>query len=389
MENKLKTIASFYDANEKTITLTQDFSSIEKATALHDKLVDYFSGENEKYLVSLDLLEDEEKIDGEEHWVIVDFKVDYSVMPDQVAKDILDIYEGRYQNLSLNKTLELQHEKEKPMQTYRLTIERDENAESPREWDNIGTMVCAHRRYNLGDIRKEDGNGVYAYMAEKAGINTDEWENGKIDNEELLALIKEKAYVLPLYLYDHSGITISTKPFGDIWDSGQVGFIIATKNDFDKAGINSQHIEANKKWAAGRSFEQIAFDILDGEVETYDQYLIGDVFYFSLESLDEDGDVDIELDSCGSFYGDNIKENGILDALPTDLRKMVEANGLDCYDYFDGVTFEIKQNREIELSPVEEKAVLFDKEEIESGLFSLSQSEHNKDGIDQASKIKR
>ena len=28
----------------------------------------------------------------------------------------------------------------------------DEDPQSPREWDNAGTMVCFHRRYNLGDI---------------------------------------------------------------------------------------------------------------------------------------------------------------------------------------------------------------------------------------------
>lgn len=36
--------------------------------------------------------------------------------------------------------------------TVKLILDRD--AESPRDWDNLGTMVCAHRRYTLGD---EDG----------------------------------------------------------------------------------------------------------------------------------------------------------------------------------------------------------------------------------------
>ena len=33
----------------------------------------------------------------------------------------------------------------------KLRIERDEYPESPRDLDNAGTMVCWHRRYNLGD----------------------------------------------------------------------------------------------------------------------------------------------------------------------------------------------------------------------------------------------
>ncbi len=34
---------------------------------------------------------------------------------------------------------------------YELEILQDESPESPREWENLGTMICFHRRYNLGD----------------------------------------------------------------------------------------------------------------------------------------------------------------------------------------------------------------------------------------------
>ena len=34
---------------------------------------------------------------------------------------------------------------------YKLEIFDDLNPCSPREFDNLGTMVCFHRRYNLGD----------------------------------------------------------------------------------------------------------------------------------------------------------------------------------------------------------------------------------------------
>jgi len=32
--------------------------------------------------------------------------------------------------------------------------------------------------------------------------------------------------ILPLYLYDHSGITMNTTGFSCGWDSGQVGYIV-------------------------------------------------------------------------------------------------------------------------------------------------------------------
>jgi hypothetical protein len=34
---------------------------------------------------------------------------------------------------------------------YKLTVSKDDYPESPREWSDIGTMLCSHSRYNLGD----------------------------------------------------------------------------------------------------------------------------------------------------------------------------------------------------------------------------------------------
>lgn len=33
----------------------------------------------------------------------------------------------------------------------RLVIEQDQFPEDPRSWDNLGTMLCCHRDYQLGD----------------------------------------------------------------------------------------------------------------------------------------------------------------------------------------------------------------------------------------------
>ena len=91
----------------------------------------------------------------------------------------------------------------------------DEYADSPREWDNLGKMICFHKRYNLGDKHTESSKDFDSF-------------------EELRDyLIKEKnaIVILPLFLFDHSGITISTSAFNNRWDFGQVGFIYATKED--------------------------------------------------------------------------------------------------------------------------------------------------------------
>ena len=44
---------------------------------------------------------------------------------------------------------------------YTIRLVPDPDPENPREeWDNVGTMRCWHRRYNLGD-RPEDGRERY------------------------------------------------------------------------------------------------------------------------------------------------------------------------------------------------------------------------------------
>jgi hypothetical protein len=140
------------------------------------------------------------------------------------------------------------------MKKYELEIVQDTDPESPRTWDNLGTMVCFHKRYELGD--KTD------YRSE----DYDSWEElkeGIIKNEG-------EVVILPLYLYDHSGITISTSSFDCRWDSGQVGFIFVSKHKIKKEGIDETKVE----------------EYLKGEVETYDQYLTGDVWGYKVYEIE-------------------------------------------------------------------------------------------------------
>lgn len=153
---------------------------------------------------------------------------------------------------------------------------------SPREWDNLTKMICFHNRYNLGDKHDYDANDYSG------------WEEMKKD------IIKnEKPYViLPLYLYDHSGITISTKPFSCPWDSGQIGFVIVNKEGVDRC-MGWKRVTAKRR-------EELERQTI-GEVKTYDQYLGGDVYGYKIE--DEEGNC---VDSCYGFYElDHLKEEVI------------------------------------------------------------------------------
>ena len=132
--------------------------------------------------------------------------------------------------------------------TYRgMTIKAapDDMADDPRDMDDFGHMICFNRRHNIGD-------------------------NHSMTREELLDEIDRKDVVaLPLYLFDHGGITISTQPFYCPWDGGQVGYFYVTHNElrreFGKQRVSKKLRESAKK-------------IMQSIVRDYDYYIRGEVW---------------------------------------------------------------------------------------------------------------
>ena len=174
-------------------------------------------------------------------------------------------------------------EQEKRIGNYLIEIHQDESPETPRAWDNLGTMICFHRRYNLGDKHDYNHNDY------------DSWEEMK----ETIIKDEDVCVILPLYLYDHSGITISTGSFSCSWDSGQIGFIYVTKEQVRK--------EYNVKRITKKLIEETVTKVLEGEVETYDQYLTGDVYGYKIFKVSECSlghEHKEEIDSCWGYYGE-------------------------------------------------------------------------------------
>lgn len=154
---------------------------------------------------------------------------------------------------------------------------------NPRdEFDNIGTIVCFHNRYNLSDFHE---------FADPSAVNQFLQEQG------------DKVIWLPLFLYDHSGITIRTAPFSSQWDSGQVGIIYAESKKLYEL-IDSWDNKHKNETYPGISDAEIAQEILKNEVETYDHYLTGSVYGYEIEKTD---------DSCWGFYGGDHEKSGLLD----------------------------------------------------------------------------
>ena len=135
-----------------------------------------------------------------------------------------------------------------------------------------------------------------------------------LPDQLLYALASEKNLILPLNLYDHSGLSMSVSSFigraqHAEWDSGQVGWIYATADSI-RAEYGNCSAESVEKAKA----------LLKSEVETYNYYLSGQCYGFRLY---ENGE---EMDSCWGFLGalqDVLKEI-VGEVLPESHRDMVD-----------------------------------------------------------------
>jgi hypothetical protein len=172
-----------------------------------------------------------------------------------------------------------------------IEIEQDHFAESPREWCNVGTMVCWHSRYVLGDEQPDHSPQDYLLrlMQNREFHQKRKCVPDDIDLSHVAKYVDKHFLVLPLHLYDHSGIAMSVTMFGCFFDSGQVGFIYAERRQTEK------------------------FDLLTAlldEVRVYNQFLTGEVYAYAIK--DDEGNL---LDSCCGFFGfEQCREDALTEA---------------------------------------------------------------------------
>jgi len=173
------------------------------------------------------------------------------------------------------------HEETHGSQT--IKIHYDTDAESPRDWDNIGTMICDHSRYTLGD--KHSFAGGRAFLLDLLDLP----EETAMGVDDLLERAQKTHIILPVFLYDHSGLAMNTTGFHCPWDSGQVGFIYVSLEDV-RSEYSVQRVSEKLR-------RKVA-ETLANEVKTYSDYLSGNVYGYVIET---DG---VEADSCWGFIGD-------------------------------------------------------------------------------------
>lgn len=169
---------------------------------------------------------------------------------------------------------------------YVIKIMQDEDPQY--DFSELGSRVCWHSKYSLSSnnisTRTDNQNKTDKY---KENYNFEE-------PEDFQQFCKEnKVLAFPLYLYDHSGITISMSngyPYNDCFDAGQIGWVFVTYEEIRK--------EYSVKKVTKKLLEK-AKAILAEEVKTFDDYLRGNVYGFVAETADGE-----HIDSCWGFYGD-------------------------------------------------------------------------------------
>ena len=146
---------------------------------------------------------------------------------------------------------------------WKIKIEYDSDSENPRDWSNLGEFLVSNR---------------CRYCENESDLDIDE-----ID----LKTLSKTHIILPVSVYDHSGVSIYIGSPCDRWDSGQVGWYIVSK---DK--IRSEY---NVKRISPKLRERV-ISYLESEVKTFNQWINGEVYSYTLYHNGE------EEDSCSGFY---------------------------------------------------------------------------------------
>jgi len=163
--------------------------------------------------------------------------------------------------------------------SHRVKIIRDESPESPDGWGNEDCFLVAFDKRN--------------FWVERKGYEKDTFvgEDGLIENPH------PDYHVFLLRAYIHSGVALSLGteyPFNDSWDSGWIGYVLVSKAE----------------WPDPLKARLAAL----AEVETWNQYLSGDIWGYvveKVESCDLGHEHATEMDSCWGFYGEETaKEAG-------------------------------------------------------------------------------
>jgi len=161
---------------------------------------------------------------------------------------------------------------EKKIENYIIKVKREYQPESPDSWgDDEGFLVYDHRDFCV-QRKGYDAREIFESVQKKKTF--------------------EGYWVFPVYAYIHGGVSLSvgSHNFPDArWDVSMKGFALIKREP-------------------GSYTEKAALKAAEGLIETWNQYLSGEVYEYRIyeKSKDETGKKQKDLiDSCSGFYGKN------------------------------------------------------------------------------------
>lgn len=246
-----------------------------------------------------------------------------------------------------------------------INVYYDESPDDPRSWSNVATFVCEHNRYNLGDEHDCEAvvNKLFdryvtnkeileyfikAYKPQLINVENDDYTDkyyeysviigGKrqiqrviagsdYDENEIAGFIAEEfsmierielikatgeVVMLPISMYEHSGITLwlgSKWSHSDArWDCSSIGFAYIEKSTAKEEGMLDPGEKCNHDW------KEWAYAMMKGEMETYDQFVRGEVYGYMIDDENGEEASDNLLCGCWGFYGDEGKKELLAEA---------------------------------------------------------------------------
>lgn len=147
--------------------------------------------------------------------------------------------------------------------------------------DTWGIDMSNHRDYSSPTYGDEMPVSMEVAMDPEP---EDKWDRARFQNDY---------YVLPIFMYDHSGRTVNCSGFSCQWDSGCTGFVYISKKAFIAEGMYG----VKKSWTAAKR-QEVAEKFLKNTVKGLDCHMTGQVYGYVVE------DMYSEVESCWGFVGD-------------------------------------------------------------------------------------
>ena len=189
------------------------------------------------------------------------------------------------------------HEEE--LNTFTIKIYSDADPTSPREWDNLGTLIGFRGdRYSFWEETRDFElflRSVGVLPAEDAEYEQNEDGDGEdtetptLEESLYMEKLKSECIWIPVEYHDYGS---GGGRFREDSDEEPMGAIYADLRDI-------------KKWLGDEitkitpEIKERVTNILKGEIETLDNWTSGEVYGFVIENSAGD-----EEDSCWGFFGD-------------------------------------------------------------------------------------